>query len=120
MPTSSLGPELSWITLSEDTTPFTRRQSQLRVRDISIDVCQSRDCYVLMLRNLRCSPPTSALLARSEGYFFGEVLIVKTTWRAQDGETAEQIISKAAELTHFVPRGWGSIEKCQQRGNRQN
>lgn len=31
---------------------------------------------------------------------------VKTTWRAQDGETAEQIIAKASKVAHFVPRGW--------------
>ncbi len=31
---------------------------------------------------------------------------VKTTWRAQDGETVEQIIAKASAVAHFVPRGW--------------
>jgi hypothetical protein len=31
---------------------------------------------------------------------------VKTTWRAQDGETAEQIIAAVAKVAHFVPRGW--------------
>jgi hypothetical protein len=31
---------------------------------------------------------------------------VKTTWLAQDGETAEQIIDKASKVAHFVPRGW--------------
>ncbi len=31
---------------------------------------------------------------------------VKTTWRAPDGETAEQIIAKASKVAHFVPRGW--------------
>jgi hypothetical protein len=31
---------------------------------------------------------------------------VKTTWRAQDGETAEQIIDKASKVAHFVPREW--------------
>jgi hypothetical protein len=31
---------------------------------------------------------------------------VNTTWRAQDGETAEQIIDKASKVAHFVPRGW--------------
>ena len=31
---------------------------------------------------------------------------IKTTWRAQDGETAEEIISKASKVAHFVPRGW--------------
>jgi hypothetical protein len=31
---------------------------------------------------------------------------VKATWRAQDGETAEQIIGKASKVAHFIPRGW--------------
>jgi hypothetical protein len=31
---------------------------------------------------------------------------VKTTWHAQDGETAEQIFAKASKVAHFVPRGW--------------
>ena len=31
---------------------------------------------------------------------------VKTTWRAQDGETAEQIFAKVSKVAHFVPRGW--------------
>jgi hypothetical protein len=30
---------------------------------------------------------------------------VKTTWRAQDGETAEEIIGKASKVAHFIPRG---------------
>lgn len=30
----------------------------------------------------------------------------KTTWRAQDGETVDQIIAKASKVAHFVPRGW--------------
>ncbi|WP_316204205.1 nodulate formation efficiency C protein [Bradyrhizobium sp. SZCCHNS3051] len=28
------------------------------------------------------------------------------TWRAQDGETVEQIIAKTSRVAHFVPRGW--------------
>ncbi|MEH2488622.1 nodulate formation efficiency C protein [Bradyrhizobium sp. AZCC 2230] len=31
---------------------------------------------------------------------------VKSTWRAQDGETAEQIFAKVSKVAHFVPRGW--------------
>jgi hypothetical protein len=31
---------------------------------------------------------------------------VKTTWRAQDGESAEEIIGKASKIAHFIPRGW--------------
>ena len=31
---------------------------------------------------------------------------VKSTWRAQDGETAEQIIAKVSKVAHFIPRGW--------------
>jgi hypothetical protein len=31
---------------------------------------------------------------------------VKTTWRAQDGETVEAITTKVAKVAHFVPRGW--------------
>ncbi|WP_342723725.1 nodulate formation efficiency C protein [Bradyrhizobium sp. B097] len=32
---------------------------------------------------------------------------VKSTWRAQDGESVEQIISKVAKVAHFVRRTWG-------------
>ncbi|WP_245334838.1 nodulate formation efficiency C protein [Bradyrhizobium mercantei] len=32
---------------------------------------------------------------------------VKSTWRAQDGETVEQIIAKVSKVAHFVPRRWG-------------
>ena len=31
---------------------------------------------------------------------------VKTNWRAQDGETVEQIFARAAKIAHFVARGW--------------
>jgi hypothetical protein len=31
---------------------------------------------------------------------------VKSTWRAQDGETAEQIFAKASKVAHFIQRGW--------------
>ncbi|GLR91118.1 nodulate formation efficiency C protein [Bradyrhizobium iriomotense] len=31
---------------------------------------------------------------------------VKSTWRAQDGDTAEQIFAKVSTVAHFVPRGW--------------
>ncbi|UPK08361.1 nodulate formation efficiency C protein [Bradyrhizobium sp. 170] len=31
---------------------------------------------------------------------------VKKDWRAQDGETAEQIFAKVSKVAHFVPRGW--------------
>ncbi|MGY4319667.1 hypothetical protein ACVWW1_008994 [Bradyrhizobium sp. JR3.5] len=32
---------------------------------------------------------------------------VKSTWRAQDGETIEQIISNVSRVAQFVPRTWG-------------
>ncbi|UEM11250.1 hypothetical protein J4G43_042820 [Bradyrhizobium barranii subsp. barranii] len=32
---------------------------------------------------------------------------VKSTWRAQDGETVEQITANVAKVAHFVPRTWG-------------
>ncbi len=35
---------------------------------------------------------------------------VKSTWRAQDGETIEQIISNVSKVAHFVPRMWGVAE----------
>lgn len=31
---------------------------------------------------------------------------VKTTWRAQDGATIDDILSHVAEVAHFIPRGW--------------
>ncbi|MHC2432749.1 hypothetical protein [Bradyrhizobium sp. USDA 4451] len=36
---------------------------------------------------------------------------VKSTWRAQNGETAEQIIAKVSKVAHFVPRGWEAGQK---------
>ncbi|WP_377830869.1 nodulate formation efficiency C protein (plasmid) [Bradyrhizobium lupini] len=38
---------------------------------------------------------------------------VKSTWKAQTGETAEQIISKASKVAHFVPRGWEAGQKTE-------
>ncbi|WP_456779955.1 nodulate formation efficiency C protein [Bradyrhizobium sp. USDA 3315] len=32
---------------------------------------------------------------------------VKSTWRAQNGETVEQIISKVSKVAHLVRRAWG-------------
>ncbi|MVT70256.1 nodulate formation efficiency C protein [Bradyrhizobium pachyrhizi] len=32
---------------------------------------------------------------------------VKSTWRAQDGESAEKIIANVSKVAHFVPRMWG-------------
>ncbi|SPP97912.1 Nodulate formation efficiency C protein [Bradyrhizobium vignae] len=34
----------------------------------------------------------------------------KSTWRAQDGETIEQLISNVSKVALFVPRMWGVIE----------
>ncbi|MCP3471463.1 nodulate formation efficiency C protein [Bradyrhizobium sp. CCGUVB1N3] len=31
---------------------------------------------------------------------------VRSTWRAHDGETAEQIFARVAKVAHFVPKGW--------------
>jgi hypothetical protein len=38
---------------------------------------------------------------------------VKTTWRAQDGDTAEHIVAKASKVTHFVPKGWDVGQKTE-------
>ncbi|MCC8941012.1 nodulate formation efficiency C protein [Bradyrhizobium sp. Arg62] len=35
---------------------------------------------------------------------------VKSTWRARDGETIEQIISNVSKVAQFVPRMWGVAE----------
>lgn len=41
-------------------------------------------------------------------YAEDDVLIkrVKTTWRAQDGATVDDILSRVVKIAHFVPRGW--------------
>ncbi|WP_245471127.1 nodulate formation efficiency C protein [Bradyrhizobium genosp. SA-3] len=39
---------------------------------------------------------------------------VKSTWRAQDGETIEQILSNVSKVAHFVPRMWGVAEGADQ------
>ena len=31
---------------------------------------------------------------------------LKTTWRAQDGATIDDVLSQVAKVSHFVPRGW--------------
>jgi len=49
----------------------------------------------LMLSSVAASADDRALIEK-----------VKTTWRAEDGETADQIIAKAAKIAHFVPRNW--------------
>ncbi|MGY4310456.1 hypothetical protein ACVIJ6_007761 [Bradyrhizobium sp. USDA 4369] len=36
---------------------------------------------------------------------------VKSTWRSQTGETAEQIFAKTSKVAHFVPRGWEAGQK---------
>ncbi|MCD9825460.1 nodulate formation efficiency C protein [Bradyrhizobium japonicum] len=51
----------------------------------------------------------SGVLAASDGVRADDntpVDKVKSTWRAQDGETVEQIISKVSKVAHFVPRSW--------------
>ncbi|WP_439402755.1 hypothetical protein ACNJYA_10245 [Bradyrhizobium sp. DASA03068] len=35
---------------------------------------------------------------------------LKSTWRAQDGETVEQIISNVSKVAQFVPQMWGVVE----------
>ncbi|WP_370156457.1 nodulate formation efficiency C protein [Bradyrhizobium ottawaense] len=35
---------------------------------------------------------------------------LKSTWRAQDGETIEQIISHVSKVAQFVPQMWGVVE----------
>ncbi|OPY98951.1 nodulate formation efficiency C protein [Bradyrhizobium sacchari] len=51
--------------------------------------------FVLVLSSVSVHADDNALINK-----------VKSTWRAQDGETAEQIIAKVAKVAHFVPRGW--------------
>ena len=36
---------------------------------------------------------------------------IKTTWRAQDGATIDEILSRVSEVAHFVPREWDSEQK---------
>jgi hypothetical protein len=35
---------------------------------------------------------------------------IKTTWRAQDGETADEITAKAAQVAYFFPRTWDVVQ----------
>jgi hypothetical protein len=46
-------------------------------------------------------------------YAQGDSLIrrVETTWRAQDGATIDEILTRVAEAAHFVPRGWEARQK---------
>jgi hypothetical protein len=50
----------------------------------------------------------AAALSAGFAHADDEALIakVKTTWRAQDGETVEQILNKVAQVAHFIPRKW--------------
>ena len=52
-------------------------------------------CFITMLSPAFAQADDESLIAK-----------VKTTWRAQDGETAEQIITKVAKVAHFIPREW--------------
>lgn len=36
---------------------------------------------------------------------------VKSTWRSQTGESAEQIFAETSKVAHFVPRGWEAGQK---------
>jgi hypothetical protein len=42
----------------------------------------------------------------TDGEMNALVTKVRTTWRAQDGETADEIIAKTAKVAHFIARGW--------------
>ncbi|MCP3460348.1 nodulate formation efficiency C protein [Bradyrhizobium sp. CCGUVB23] len=48
------------------------------------------------------------LAGKDNGVRADDALIdkVKSTWRAQDGETARQIFAQVSKVAHFVPRGW--------------
>jgi hypothetical protein len=35
---------------------------------------------------------------------------VRTNWRAQDGETVEEITTRASKAAHFVPRRWDVVQ----------
>lgn len=54
------------------------------------------------------------LLSSASAHADDDTLInkVKSTWRAQDGETAEQIFAKVSKVAHFVPRGWDVGQKA--------
>ncbi|WP_246740229.1 nodulate formation efficiency C protein [Bradyrhizobium sp. LCT2] len=56
----------------------------------------------------------SGVLAASDGVRADDNTLVdkvKSTWRAQDGETLEQIISEVSKVAHFVPRSWGVAQE---------
>jgi hypothetical protein len=44
-------------------------------------------------------------------YEADNIVKVKQAWRAQSGETAEQIFAKVSKVAHFVPRGWEAGQK---------
>ncbi|MHC2440128.1 nodulate formation efficiency C protein [Bradyrhizobium sp. USDA 4451] len=55
----------------------------------------------------------AGLVAAADSARAGENALVervKSTWRAQDGETIEHIVSKVSKVAHFVPRNWGIAE----------
>jgi hypothetical protein len=51
-------------------------------------------------------PATPAIQHLSDDEEKELIAKVKSTWRAQTGEAAEQIAAKVAKVAHFVPRQW--------------
>ena len=50
--------------------------------------------------------PSPKLPPLSNSEVKGFISKVKTRWRAQDGESAEQILAKVSRVAHFIHRGW--------------
>ncbi|WGR98216.1 nodulate formation efficiency C protein [Bradyrhizobium sp. ISRA443] len=69
----------------------------------------TRRCMLWLCLDLLLICPGAVVVAISDVRAEDSILVdkVKSTWRSQDGDTIEQIISKVAKVAHFVPRRWG-------------
>ncbi|QOG22916.1 nodulate formation efficiency C protein [Bradyrhizobium sp. SEMIA] len=61
-------------------------------------------------RSLICLAGLAATGDRARAIESPHIERFKSTWRAQDGETIEQIISNVSKVARFVPRMWGVAE----------
>jgi hypothetical protein len=57
--------------------------------------------YLVAWAALLISAPSAVLAADTDS-----IEKVKKVWRAQNGESPEDIFTKASKVAHFIPRGW--------------
>jgi len=69
-----------------------------------------RALWFCLVRSLICLAGLAATSNSVRANDSAPVERVKSTWRAQDGETIDEIISNVSKVAQFVPRMWGVAE----------